>query len=304
MLVEHYISTRQSPQLSDIGSEERLHEQGFSKQQFCIQPENLCVSYLVSAPLATAQTLSYEVGIDTGGRTDRVRLDLDRHGGAAPFHGTVLLLHGFRASKEFMTNTALYFRFLGFSVLIPDLLGSGESGGALSFGIRDSRTLSRLLDSRPETSAPLYVLGDSMGTLAAAHLALIRTDVRGLILQAPISVFDRTVVSYIKNYSPRLAWCLTEPAMREGAMRSLARAGVSLAQTDIKPILNSLSIPVLILASSEDPVAPFDEYRSLAGQTVFVARVEKRGHAGVAVIGGAEAEVIERWLMTVSGSPE
>lgn len=78
MFVEHYISTRQSPQLSAIGSEEQLREQDFSKQQFCKQPENLCVSYLVSAPLATAQTLSYEVEIEADGRTDRVRLALDR----------------------------------------------------------------------------------------------------------------------------------------------------------------------------------------------------------------------------------
>jgi len=216
----------------------------------------------------------------------------------------VLLLHGFRASKEFMANTALYFRFLGFDVLVPDLLGSGESDGVLSFGVRDSRILSQLLDSRPEISAPLYVLGNSMGALAATHLAVSRKDLRGLILQAPMPVFDRAVVNYIESYSPRLAWCLTERAMKEGAVSALAHAGVSLAQTDIRPLVASLPIPVLILASDEDPVAPFEEYRSLEGRAVSVARVEKRGHAGMAVIGGSEAEIIDHWLPTVSRSPE
>jgi pimeloyl-ACP methyl ester carboxylesterase len=126
---------------------------------------------------------------------------------------------------------------------------TGESGGALSFGIRDSRILSRLLDSRPEVSAPLYVLGDSMGTLAAAHLASMRKDVRGLILQAPTVVFDRTIVSYIKSNSPWLAWCLTERAMRQGAVRALARAGVSLSQTGHK------ADPRLAIDSGADPCA-------------------------------------------------
>jgi pimeloyl-ACP methyl ester carboxylesterase/uncharacterized protein YceK len=303
-LVSHYISARQSSQLSAGASAQQLREQGFSTQQFCREPENLCIRYLTAAPLSAAQKLSYEVEIESGARMDRVRLGLDRQGRPPAFHGTVLLLHGFRGSKELMANTALYFRFLGFDVLMPDLLGNGESGGELSFGVRDSRILSELLDSRPHTSMPLYVLGNSMGALAATHLAVLRKDVHGLILQAPMPVFDRAVVSYIENYSPRLAWWLTERAMKRGAMSAIARAGVSLEQTDIKPLVASLSIPVLILASTEDPVAPYEEYRLLAGRNVSVARVDGRGHAGMAVIGGGEAEIIHRWLETTARGVE
>lgn len=300
MVVSNYIHARPPEQSADVASAQQLHAQGFSKQQFCVESDDLCISYLTGAPLTTAQKLSYEVEIQSGKRTDHVRLQLARQD-QAPHHGTVLLLHGFRASKEFMANTALYFRFAGFDVLVPDLIGSGESEGMLSFGVRDSRVLSQLLDSRPHTTEPLYVLGNSMGAVAATHLSNQRKDIAGLILQAPMPVFDRAVVSYINNYSPLLAWCLTERSMKQGAVSALSRAGVSLAETDIKPLVSSLSMPVLILASAEDPIASFDEYRVLAGPTVSVTRVENRGHPGMAVIGNAEAEIIDRWLQTTTG---
>jgi hypothetical protein len=41
-------------------------------------------------------------------------------------HGTVLFLHGLRTSKEFMVFNALYFRFLGFRVIVPDLQSSRD----------------------------------------------------------------------------------------------------------------------------------------------------------------------------------
>lgn len=296
MLVSQYISSRQSFDSADVANEQQLHEQGFSKERFCSSRDHVCLSYLIAGPLTSSQRLRYDVQMLSGGRADRVRLELNRESISAPLHGTVLLLHGFRASKEFMANTALYFRFLGFDVLVPDLPGHGESDGSFGFGVKDSGPLSELLDSRV-VMQPLYVLGNSMGALAATHLAAARQDIRGLILQAPMPVFDEAVMRYIENDSPLLAKCLTERAIRSGAREALMRAGIQLAQTDIKPRIAALPMNVLVLASPEDPIAPFENFESLSHGNVVLRKIEGRSHPGMAVIGSAESDSIYRWLV-------
>jgi pimeloyl-ACP methyl ester carboxylesterase len=254
------------------------------------------MSYLSAGPLSDSQSLAYDVEIDVGGTTDRIGLQLNRQSAPGPFHGTVLLLHGFRASKEFMANTALYFRFLGFAVLLPDLLGHGESGGKVSFGVNDRQVLSQMLDSLPEKIDALYVAGDSMGAVAATYLAAGRSDIRGVILQAPMMIFDEAVVGYMNNYHPLLAGFMTESSIREGARKALRQAGVTLEQTDIRPLVVSLTMPVLIFASQTDPVAPLDYFAPLASETITIAKIDNRSHAGMAVIGPVENDRIGQWL--------
>lgn len=295
MLVSQYISSRQSFDSSDVASEQQLQEQGFSKEKFCSSRDHVCLSYLIAGPLTFSQRLRYDVEISSGGRADGVQLELSRQSISAPLRGTVLLLHGFRASKEFMANTALYFRFLGFDVLVPDLLGHGESDGSFGFGVKDSGPLSELLDSRVAIQYPLYVLGNSMGALAATYLAAARKDIHGLILQAPMPVFDQAVMSYIENDSPLLAKCLTERAIKGGARAALMRADIQLAQTDIKPRVAALPMGVLVLASSDDPIAPFEHFESLSHGNVVVLKIEGRSHPGMAVIGSVESDSIYGW---------
>jgi len=136
-----------------------------------------------------------------------------------------------------------------------------------------------------------------MGALAATRLAAARKDIRGLILQAPMRVFDQAVVSYMENDSPLLAKWLTERAIRSGARAALTRAGVDLAQTDVKPQVAALSMSVLILALPDDPVARFEYFEALGRGNVAIQKIEGRSHPGMAVIGSAEAGDIYRWLL-------
>src|SRR5690606_24317692 len=129
----------------------------------------------------------------------------------------------------------------------------------------------------------LYVLGNSMGAVAATHLAVVRQDIAGLILQAPMPEFGLAAVRYIESYSPLLAACLSDRAIEEGARQAVRRSGVDVAQTDIKPLVATLSVPVLILASPDDPVAPPGDFGSLTDENVLIRTVEGRSHPGMAV---------------------
>lgn len=295
-VVAEYISRPQNHDFSNISTTSQLQEQGFVRHEFCPAREVRCMSYLTAPPLLSPKIMAYEVQIDTAKRLERIALRLDRADTPASFRGTVLLLHGFRASKEFMANTALYFRFLGFDVVMPDLLGHGATGGKVGFGIADSEMLSELLDDLPEKRSPLYVVGNSMGALAAVYLAHRRGDVRGLILQAPMPVLDLAARNYIESYSPMLSKFLTRRSIDAGVERALRDAGVTLQQTDIKPLVTSLQLPVLIFASPADPVSSFDDFLSLENRTVTLKKIPDRSHPAMSVVGQDEADVIKQWL--------
>lgn len=167
-LVSEYISTQQSFDYENVASKDGLVEQGFVKSKYCSNQEQTCMSYLSAKPLTNKQSLNYEVSISASGINEIIQLQLERKD-TKPYRGEVILIHGFRASKEFMVNSAFYFRFLGFNVLIPDLLGHGESNSEIRFGVKDSQILNELLNQRADLGYPLSIVGNSMGAIAATH---------------------------------------------------------------------------------------------------------------------------------------
>jgi pimeloyl-ACP methyl ester carboxylesterase len=217
------------------------------------------------------------------------------------YSGLVVLIHGFRASKEYMVNSALYFRFLGFDVLIPDLLGHGESSPGIRFGVEDSEVISELIDKLNRSKKYILVVGNSLGAVAATRLLELRHDIAGLVLQAPMIRFDQATENYIGAYSPFLSSLMPGVSIKEGAIKALQRGGAQLEQTDIIPALSSKSIPTLILVSNRDPVAPPESYKQLSNEYVSVVEVSERSHPSMAVITQQDNEIIQDWLASKAG---
>lgn len=294
--VSQYISGQQSFSYEHLASSDELIRLGFQKSNYCPDRNQACISYLTAEPLTDMSNLDYQVTIDTPGKEETIQLHLMRKN-TGLYRGQVILIHGFRMTKEFMINSALYFRFLGFSVLVPDLLAHGESGGEVGYGVLDSQILDDVLvHVSGSKECPILVVGNSMGAVAATHLARKNNRVSGLILQAPMTIFDSASVNYINSYSPFMASFLPDHIIREGAVNALNNAGVLLSQTDIKPALSSLKIPTLILTSVSDPVAPYAYYEPSQSQEVTVTRIENRSHPGMAVIGQQDNDYIQQWL--------
>ena len=241
------------------------------------------------------QRLSYQVTIQTNGKEELSRLEIERDDVDA-YSGLVVLIHGFRASKEYMANSALYFRFLGFDVIVPDLLGHGESSPGIRFGIEDSDVLDQLLDTLEVSAKPIIVVGNSLGAVAATRLLNLRDDIAGLILQAPMVVFDQAVVNYANAYSPFYSSFAPDSAIRSGAVKALQDAGVRLEQTNIVLTLSNGTRPVLILVSTDDPVAPPDSYTSISSELISVVEVSGRSHPSMSVINQQDNQVIQNWL--------
>jgi hypothetical protein len=58
-----------------------------------------------------------------------------------------------------------------------------------------------------------------------------------------------------------------------------------------------LPMGVLVLASPDDPIAPFEHFESLRHGNVVVLKIEGRSHPGMALIGSAESDSIYGWLV-------
>lgn len=290
-VVANKIGDQNSYDYSWFITAEKLQEKGFVKEQYCSETQGLCLSYFTARPLTDQAVMDFNRLING----DFIRLQL-KQSDVPKFRGTIVLLHGFKISKEYMAMTALYYRFLGFNVIIPDMLGHGESQGEIAFGLKDSLILDELLNLQSGMEQPLFIFGNSMGAIAASYLASTRSDVDGVILQAPMVTFDTAAVNYINYDSPVLAKIVTERSIRKGALKALRNLDISLPQTDIKPILSALDLPVLILASSSDTVAPFAYFESLASSRISVVDVKNRSHYSMVVISQDDSEHILHWL--------
>ncbi|MEP4484985.1 MAG: alpha/beta fold hydrolase [Halioglobus sp.] len=298
--VSSYISGQQSFEYDPIISRETLAQQGFSKSEFCSAVTGSCLSYLAATPLSDKHKLRYQVSIRANGKEELNQLEIQRND-INCYSGLVVLIHGFRASKEFMVNSALYFRFLGFDVVIPDLLGHGESSPGIRFGIEDSRVISELLDELETNEKALIIVGNSLGAVAATELPSLRNDIDGLVLQAPMVVFDDAVANYMDAYSPILSSVIPASSVKSGAVEALGNAGLEIEQTDITAALANGSTPTLILVSNSDSVAPPDSFKQLSSDLITVVEFSGRSHPSMSVITQQDNEVIRGWLLTTAG---
>ncbi|WP_448566106.1 alpha/beta hydrolase [Thalassotalea ganghwensis] len=294
-IVSSFIEESNSFDYLNVASDEDIEHYGFGNGYFCSDSQGVCISYLEAKSLNTSK-LRYTTEIDSNGQETTVSLEIRKASLTRDFKGTVVLLHGFRASKEFMINSALFFRFLGFDVLIPDLLGHGKSSGEKSYGVGDAPVINELIDYRIAAGKRLFILGNSMGSLTAAYLSDMRNDVSGVILQAPMLEFDQAVSNYINANLPLASYLFSQQNIEQGAISSLRKADLSLGKTNIKPLIMTSNTPMIIIASESDTVAPYSYFKELASDKVKTVKVQDRNHPSMAVIGNSESHEVIKWL--------
>jgi pimeloyl-ACP methyl ester carboxylesterase len=189
-------------------------------------------------------------------------------GGNSP---VVLLLHSIRADRSSMLSRAKSLLGHGFSVLLVDLQGHGETPGtAVTLGSRESADVRAALLwlKRAAPSRRIGVIGCSLGG-AAVLLGPQPSGFDAVVLEA---VYPR-VAGAIENRI-RIGYGLLAPVLAPLLLVQF-RPRLHVSPRDLEPIrsIGRLGSPVLVVAGSRDQHTTLAESEELFGAAVQPKRL-------------------------------
>jgi uncharacterized protein len=175
--------------------------------------------------------------------------------------GVVLLLHGVRANRSSMLGRARFLHRLGYSVLMIDLPGHGESTARhITFGYEESRGVTAALTylGSEFPGERIGVIGVSLGA-AAIVLANLSRPPNAVILESMYPTIEEATTnrltmrlgSWARLLVPTLLWQLP------------LQTGVSADQLQPIEKIAGLGSPVLIVSGSADRHTTLAETRRL-----------------------------------------
>jgi pimeloyl-ACP methyl ester carboxylesterase len=187
----------------------------------------------------------------------------------------VVLLHGLGGSSDWWRHNVavLSERHL---VSVVDLAGFGRS----RFSLRRSKLphsfdeIAALLARWIESSfdGPVHLVGNSLGGQMAIHVAASRPElVRSLVLVDSTGIpFELAPGAHIENIAMPHGWqsfllILMRDLFRTGPA-TLARTFTRLLRNDARPLMRTLTMPVLLIWGEHDPLVPLTYARRMLGE--------------------------------------
>ena len=164
----------------------------------------------------------------------------------------VLLLHGLHADRLQMLPRAKWLHGSGYSVLLFDFRGCGESGGSASFGYRERLDVEAALRFLREEKkvGKTVILGQSMGAAAAILAADAWGEgVKGAVLESPFDRFEDAVRIRVRRFAGPLEPLVSPLLLLQVPMR------LGFSPADLAPIerIHRGRGPVLIGFGGRDP---------------------------------------------------
>jgi len=173
-----------------------------------------------------------------------------------PARGTVLLLHGYLQTREFLVPWAVRLAEAGYRCVLVDLRGHGASTGKhISFGAFESHDLSLLLDDlqhRGWDVSRVGILGISYG--ASVGLVTAGRDPRISIVVAlqPFASAERAVPELMRGAFSVHARGITDQQFAAAHVKEAKIAGFDWAAADIPAALRRSRAPVLFIHGERD----------------------------------------------------
>lgn len=173
----------------------------------------------------------------------------------------VLLVHGLGADRSSMVSRAALLKQHGFSSLLIDLQGEGETpGNAITMGSRESEDVMAARDwiRMKAPGQKIGVIGTSLGG-ASVLLAPQPVGFDAVVLEAVYPRIGRAVENRIRMRLGFLAPVLTPLLLMQLEPR------LHIAVSDLEPIrsIGRLGAPVLVAAGSKDQHTTLEESQEL-----------------------------------------
>ena len=116
--------------------------------------------------------------------------------------GTVIIFHGYRASKSQMIDRSDEFLKMGYNTLLVDFMGSGGSeGNSTTIGFKEAEEVRAAYDYvAGKGEKHIYLFGTSMGAVSVMKAVNdYHLDASGLILECPFGTMIKTVGVRVKK---------------------------------------------------------------------------------------------------------
>jgi len=178
-----------------------------------------------------------------------------------PGKGAVVLMHGVHANRESLITRAKFLSHAGYSVLLFDFQGHGESSGRyITFGYLESRDATAAVEfvRQKLPGEKVAAIGISMGA-AAALLAKPMLPVNAMVLESCYPTIyqateDRMVIRFgwLGKLATPLLTCQLKP-----------RFGIGLDDLNPKEEAAKVTVPKFFIAGTADRDTTIDEAKSL-----------------------------------------
>jgi pimeloyl-ACP methyl ester carboxylesterase len=207
-----------------------------------------------------------------------------------PGQGAIILLHGLRGDRRDMVSRAEFLRARGYSVLLFDFQGHGESRGSrITFGDIESRDVTASIQylHHKLPNEQVGVIGASLGA-AAFVLAEGRPAVAVVVLEQMYPTIQAVAGRARQHLGPL-------GPMFAPLLMAQMQARLEIPANRLRPIdrMAQIGAPVLIVNGTQDSYTPIEDARALfaaASDPKELWAVQGAGHVNLYAFAKAQYE--------------
>ncbi len=240
----------------------------------------------------------FEAGVQSVSLTaaDGVRLSAWWVTPQHPNGRAVLLLHGIGGNRVDMSGFSDIFVAQGYSVLLPDSRGHGESGGRVAtFGLLESDDVRRWTAwVRSQAPGCTYLLGESMGAAIAVQATAVTPQLCAAAVEDPFARFRPVVYERLgreTGLGTRFWQTAGWPIVRVAIGWAHLRYRVWLPDARPDTAVQHSTVPVLFMTGTADNNIPMHHAQDLetaCGSRCALWIVPGAAHGGISTVRGAE----------------
>lgn len=172
-------------------------------------------------------------------------------------HGDVILLHGITDNRMGISGYAEMFLAAGYTVLLPDSRGHGNSGGQPSYGLHEREDVHRWVNWLEQRDHPacVYGFGESMGAGILMQSLAIEKRFCAAVAESGFSdfreaMFDR--VSHALSVPRAFVTTVLRPTIELGFLYARFRYGLDFSKASPIKAVESSPVPLLLVHGMRD----------------------------------------------------
>lgn len=170
--------------------------------------------------------------------------------------GTILVSHGIQDRKESMLGIGRMLADAGYRAVLVDSRSHGRSTGRwLTFGVLESRDLSRVIDElerRELVAGGIGAYGISYGGSTSIQLAGRDERVKAVVAVATFTSMRDTVPRHVRLYAPVVGWFMSNKTLQRIVSRSGEIAGFNPDDASPLSAIGRSNAQFLLLCGEDD----------------------------------------------------